>query len=172
MAKSINEPSGGGGPPPAGHNQVDQDTFLSFVRQITAEQAKVEAAKSGLKSVRKQAKASGIELGHLDAVVRMSEWSIEEVREHYALSTRYAIWLGLPLGEQADLFADENAAPAKPTDKAAEWDAKGFMAATTGKGVFGDGPPAECPPEHHQDWLHGVERGTARNAPKKLEPVH
>ena len=147
--------------PGLGHN-VDHEeaTFLRHVRAIVTAQAIVEDAKNGLKSVRKLAKADGIELKKLDAVVTTTEWSPGEIRDHFGTLNRYALWMGLPVGTQADLFADVPEASRESVD----WEARGYCAALTNKGAFAGKPPSECPPDRITDWQRGVNRATEKIA--------
>lgn len=156
-------------PPPAGHNGLDAETFARFVHQISQADLKVEEARSARKNVRKQAKAAGIELGHLDAIVRMAEWSAEEVRAYFGTQAQYALWYQLPIDTQAELFVDASAKPVEEPHGAGYWSGKGYQAGV--KGVVGT-PPSECHPQHHQDWLHGWGQGQAKLAPAKLQAVN
>lgn len=140
-----------------GDNGPDEATFLGHVRACIAADEALANAKSARSAVRKRAKADGIELKQLDAVVTMSDWSPAEVRDHFATRQRYALWLGLPLGTQVDLFENVPEA-AKP---ALDWRAMGYVAATTGKGAHGKAPD-NCPADCVQEWLTGWHEGQAK----------
>lgn len=161
--------NGKNAPPPVGHNGLTDETFAQYVNELAKIEAKLEGVKAERRAARKRAKAAGIELGHMDAVVRMSDWSQEEVRNHFATQAQYAAWMGLPLGTQVDLFAKEVGGKASEPHGAEYWNSKGYAA-----GLRGDlpTPPAECHPEHHPDFKHGWDKGQAKLAPKKLETVN
>lgn len=172
MARTLGaEPNGGAKgstPPPPGHNGLTDETFLLFVNELAQIEAKLDEWKGQRKSARKRAKAAGIDLGHMDAVVRMADWSTDEVREFFGTRTKYALWMRLPLGAQADMFADEQTKPVEEPQDAAYWSGKGYQAGVRGLVLK---IPAECHPQHHQDFTHGYHAGQAKLAPKKLEPV-
>jgi hypothetical protein len=142
-----------------GHNTLTDDVFLGFVNEFAAIDAKMDEIKGLRRSARKRAKAAGIELGQLDAVVRMADWSMEEVRSYFGTQTQYAIWMGLPLGTQADLFAKENAEPVDEPHGAEYWQSKGYGAGIRGQAKT---PPDECHPTHHQDFFHGWDKAQAK----------
>jgi len=156
MARKISAPTEAEQPAEAGHN-LTQETFLHFVNVFAAADAKLAEAKSARAAVRKQAKAAGIELNHIDAVRRMADWDREEVQDFFSTRLRYAQWYALPVHTQGDLFV------APPADEvvlgAEQWAAKGFQAGVMG--LVGT-PPSECPPEHVQDWQHGWGDGQAK----------
>lgn len=164
MAKSINAPADKS--PGSGHNGPDEGVFLKHVRKIIEANQKLEDAKSARQAIRKLAKADGIELKKLDAVVTMSDWEPGEVRDHFLTLNKYAIWIGLPVGHQADIFEDLPEAALPPE----QWRHKGFIAATTGKGSFGEAP-ADCPPgDCTQAYLQGVHSGQERIAAAMKPP--
>jgi hypothetical protein len=164
MAKSITDKTET--PAAAGHNGPDEAVFLKHVRVLIAAQAALDEAKSARSAVRKLAKADGIELKKLDAVVTMSQWEPGEVREHFMTLNQYAAWMGLPVGTQTDLFAGvaEAALPAL------NWEHKGYTAAITDKGSYGT-PPSDCPPEAHQAWMIGVHKAQAKIAESMKMPA-
>lgn len=154
---------------PANHNGGnDEATFIHYVQAIVKAQAVVDEAKAAWKSVRKLAKAAGIELKKLDAIVTMTEWEPGEVRDHFATLNRYALWMGLPIGTQSDLFAEVPQAARESID----WEARGFAAAMTNKGAFAGSPPSDCPPDRIQDWQRGVNRCTEKLAWAMSEAGH
>lgn len=140
-------------------SNLRSETFLEFVNQIIEQQAAVDVEKDKLKTLRKKAKAEGIVLGDLDAVVRMSEWGRNEVREHFANRQRYAAWLGLPTGTQGDFFKPVDTSD--PKVAASEWEQKGVTAGLLGKDATA---PEECPGEHVQAFLKGHATGQKRLA--------
>lgn len=130
-------------------SNVTQATFLEAVKEISSINAKVRALNEDRKAIRKKWKAIGLELGLLDATIKMAEWDRPEVRTHFDLSRRYAEWLGLPLGTQQDLFAGMGDDEVQKR----EWFALGQVASRLGQAQ--GKPPEECPPEYHQAWLKG-----------------
>lgn len=129
-------------------SQVTSSTFLDAVREIAKVNAEASALNERRKGIRKKWKAEGIELGLLDAALKMAEWDRSEVRSHFDTSRRYAEWLGLPIGQQADLFKTLT------DDKVqkAEWFGLGRVSSRLGKPGR---PPEECPEEYHQAFMAG-----------------
>lgn len=158
MARATNPETTSEEPAGEGHNQPPEEVFLHYVSVISLADKKLAEARDARKVVRKQAKAAGIELGHLDAVVKMAEWDRTEVRAFFATRLQYAEWYALPVDYQPDMFADP--AEAEPLG-ADHWVSKGFQAGVTG--AVGT-PPNECPGEHMQDWQHGWGKGQAKIA--------
>ena len=93
----------------------------------------------------------------------MADWEPNEIREHFAQLQQYAVWMGFPVGSQLDLFAGV----AEASKPALDWESRGFVAATTGKGAVGR-PPDNCPAANVQDWMKGWTEGQAANAPKPI----
>lgn len=166
---STSDPTTTKGDPNVAAN-FDAEAEAKLVHDALKQMASLNLERAALNAkiskARKQMKADGIELGPLDATLRMMEWSPSEVREHFDIQQRYARAARLPIGTQIDLLSDVDDA----TVTAGDWNSRGFSAATTGKGVPGV-PPKECPPEHHQDWLAGWNDGQMKNAPAKLRIV-
>lgn len=108
---------------------VSQETFLQSCQEIAAVNLACKAAADARAKVRKTIKARGIELGILDATLKMADWDREEVRLAFDNRRRYAEWLGLPIGIQADMFKD------KTPEQKAQMDAhgRGVTDARTGK---------------------------------------
>lgn len=127
---------------------LTQDTFLQSAAEMAAMNAKVAAVNEERKSLRKVIKSRGIELGDLDETMKKADWDREEVRAQFERRRKYAEWLGLPHGTQANLFegmsADEKAA--------AEWEMRGRTHALAGRGPQ---PPEECPDGFKPNWTRG-----------------
>lgn len=116
-------PAGGGG-----SNELTQEQFLEAARKLADWNAKKAEVNAGRNGYRKQLKAQGVELGKLDTILKMAEWDRQEVRDHFAILDRYAIWMGLPVGAQAELFgADDH------EKRAREWHGAGMTARRAGK---------------------------------------
>lgn len=142
---------GSGAPDPGTNQVVTQESYLAAVKEITAATTKVKLANEERKNVRKKWKASGIELGVLDATVRLAEWSRGEIRDHFSVQANYALWLGLPVApgvlKQGDMAGlDDNEIQRR------EWFAIGRTASRSGKPGK---PPEECPEEFHQAFMSG-----------------
>lgn len=150
-----------------GANGLTGEAFLSLVRRQIALNAEKEALGARVKLFRKEAKLAGVALKKMDAAILMTTWEPAEVRESFETDHKYAQWLELPghKAMQLDLFDQD-----PDVQSAEDWESRGFIAATTGRGVVGE-PPADCPPDRVQPWMTGWNRGMEKNAPKKLEVV-
>lgn len=129
-------------------SNVTSATFLEAVREIAKVNAEMRSLNERRKGIRKKWKAEGLELGILDATLKMAEWDRAEVRDHFDNARRYAEWLGLPVGVQADLFKGLGDDEVQKT----EWRALGRVASNLGRAAK---PPEECPPEYRQSWMQG-----------------
>jgi hypothetical protein len=145
---------------------LTSDTFLQSVQEMAAVNAKMKSVNEERKKVRKTIKARGIELGDLDAVVRMSDWDREEVRASFDRRRRYAEWLGLPIAHQADMFKGLT----QEQKSAAEWEATGRTAYLAAKGPQ---PPEDCPDPFRLNWMRGYKLAAGETPPedKKKKPV-
>lgn len=147
----------------ASAGNVTRETFRESVNELVEANRVLKAATETRKRVRKVIKARGIELGHLDAVVRMADWDREEVRQAFEYRRQYAEWLGLPIGSQADLFKGMSDAERL----AAEWEARGatdFYAAKTGQA------PEDCPEENKLDYKRGFKRAKGEHVADNPAP--
>lgn len=127
---------------------VTSGTFLEAVREIAKINAELRALNERRKGIRKKWKSEGIELGILDATIKMAEWDRAEVRTHFDNARKYAEWLGLPIGHQQDLFKGlgDDAVQKR------EWFALGAVSSRLGRP---NKAPEECPPEYIQVWQAG-----------------
>jgi ribosome modulation factor len=153
-----------------GTNGVSKDVFrLHLRRLIEADSARDEKLVLR-KTARKNAKAAGLELEQMDMIIRMLGWEPQEIRDFIERLLKYMDLAELLPQDEPDrqlvLFPEvEPDARAK-----ADWELRGFLAGTTGKGVDGK-PPSECPAERMQDWMEGWHRAQEANAPAKLAVV-
>lgn len=158
MAKRIGSDSaptvgakGKGAPAPNTNKVVTEEFFLKAVKDIGAENDKVKAAAHARKLVRNEFKLAGIQLGLLDATVKMAEWSRGEIRDHFGTAAQYAQWLAMPVApgvvKQATLATEDDDAIQRR-----EWFALGRTYSRTGKPGR---PPEECPDEFHQAFMGG-----------------
>lgn len=129
-------------------SNVTSATFLEAVRDIAKVNAEMRALNERRKGIRKKWKSEGIELGVLDATIKMAEWDRAEVRDHFDNARKYAEWLGLPVGVQADLFKGMGDDEVQKS----EWRALGRVASNLGRPAK---PPEDCGPEYRQAWLQG-----------------
>ena len=146
-------------PAAAGHNIDDAAVFRVYVADLTAIDEKIETLKAARNKLRKTAKANGIELKLADAIIRLADWEPEQIKERFAVTERYARFMGLPVGTQPSLFDDERL-PDVERDRA-KWDARGFSDGVRGVG-WADKAPAECGPDCTQSYGAGWERGQAQ----------
>jgi len=104
---------------PAVTNQPDAETFHFHIGAIMRAQAVVAAHRKTLKTARRAAMDSGLNLADLDEIIRMREEEPETVMAGIKRKVQYAEWMGIaPKGTQGDLFKD--AAPKMDAEKAAE----------------------------------------------------
>lgn len=131
-------------------SNVTPETFLDAVREISAINAKVAALNETRKAIRKKHKANGIELGHMDAIMKMADWDRTEVVEAFRLRREYALMLGLPIEAQGDMFAD---APDAEVSRA-EWFNRGLVAYRLGRPAE---VPDDCPPDYAEAFMDGYD---------------
>lgn len=136
-------------PPPAGHN-LTEDVFLAACRQQAALNAERKALNEKINAARKTMKANGIELGIMDATLKMAEWERAEVRGFFDKGRQYAAWLNLPIGTQSDLFKGMS----DDAVQRAEWHAMGRTAALSGKPRVA---PDACPEDYLRAWDAGFD---------------
>lgn len=129
-------------------SNVTAATFLEACRDIAKVNAEMRSLNERRKGIRKKWKSEGLELGILDATLKMAEWDRAEVRTHFDNARRYAEWLGLPVGVQADLFKGMGDDQVQKT----EWRALGRVASNLGRAAKA---PEDCPPEYVQSWMQG-----------------
>jgi hypothetical protein len=151
-------------------NGVSKDVFRRHLKRMIEADGKRDLTLADRKTIRKEAKAAGIELGHADQIIEMLAWEPQEIRDFIETLLKYMDLAELlPQADpdrQIDLFPEM-----EPTERAkADWNLRGFLAGTTGKGAAGK-PPADCPPERMQDWMEGWHRSQEANA-AKLRPVN
>lgn len=129
-------------------SNMTQDAFLAGVRRLAAANDKCKLANENRRNVRIDLKSEGFELGLLDEAIKMADWDRQEVREKFDLRRRYAAWLGLPVGTQAEMFEG------KDDDEilTADWTAAGRTAALSGKPAR---PTKDCPPQYHEAFMAG-----------------
>lgn len=141
---------------------LTQDTFLQSCQEMAALKREQKAVANKIASARKVIKARGVELGLMDAALKMADWDREEVRTNWDTRRRYMEWLGLPIGTQGDILAGlEGEAKLN-----AEWHARGATDAKAGKtGEI----PDECPDDQRDAYTRGF-KGKALEKKKEKGP--
>jgi hypothetical protein len=121
----------------------------------------------------KAAKKVGIDIDVLKIVMKKMEQTSEEIAADMATERRYFAWLGRPIGEQSDLFADATAAEPEPVNAFSKGAAEqaGYNAGLNRE------PVTNCEYEHGSElaaeWVKGHGKGTAfleRKAEPDAEP--
>ena len=141
------EPKGSGGDIP---NALTEKTFLDSVKEMVAMDAKVKQLREQRSALRKTIKSRGVELGMMDATIKMADWDRGETRAHFDTGRQYAVWLGLPIGTQPDMFAGL----ADDDVQRKEWWHSGRTAALAGKPRVA---PDDCVEAYLQDWDRGYD---------------
>lgn len=135
-------------------SNVTPETFLQAVREVAAINAKAAGINEERKGIRKKWKANGIELGQMDAIMKMADWDTADIIEHFRIRQEYAGWMGYQTGRQGDMLANA-------TDdeiSAHEWRSRGIVASRLGRPAV---PPSECPPDYAEDFMNGYEQDAA-----------
>lgn len=154
----IEKPVLGEAAPAAGHNGPSHDDIRMAANQMVKLQAERAALNAKITSFRKGLKAQGFTLGVLDAVIKMLEWSPEEIKEHYAERDWYAEAMRFPVGDQLELFGDDKTPD--PVKEQLRWRNIGFKDGLAGRGWPNEFPDG-CPPEAEQSYGQGHEEGQA-----------
>lgn len=149
MARRAGSEGEGMAPPPAGHN-LTEEVFLAACRQQAGLNAERKSLNEKINAARKTMKANGIELGIMDATLKMAEWERSEVRGFFDKGRQYAAWLNLPVGTQADLFKGMS----DDAVQRAEWHAMGRTAHLSGKPRVA---PDDCPEDYLRAWDAGYD---------------
>lgn len=148
MAKSIDNAG-----EDHGSNLLTGDQLRAFVRLMSEADQKCKAANEERKKLRKELKAAGVQLGDFDAMMRMMDWTREEVGETFDRRLQYAQWLNLPIGTQGRLAYEEDTTGEETAADVAF--SKGYQAGIKGLSQ-------EVPEEHRdndQNWLKGYQAG-------------
>lgn len=131
-------------------NQLTQEQYLTAVREQTAFIQERKALNEKINARRKVFQSWGVELGIMDAKMKLANRDRDEVREHYDLDRQYAIWLNLPVGTQPDMFAG------KEDDDISRrnWYDAGITARLVGKARVA---PDDCPEQYLLAWDAGYD---------------
>lgn len=137
-------------------NQLNDSQFRAFINLMAKADEACAKTNEARKRLRKEIKAAGVNLGDMDAVMRMMDWGRDEVRETFDRRTQYARWLKLPVGSQTEMFTDDTANSETGTEGQGDVVfSKAYQA-----GVKGADP--KCPEEyldHNQEWVKGYKAG-------------
>ncbi len=161
-------------PPPKGHNGPSHDDIRMAANKMVALHEEREQVSLKISKYRKTLKAEGFTLGVLDAMMKMLEWSPEEVKAHFAEREWYAEALRYPVGSQLEFFGTE-ATPDLVREQL-KWRNVGLKNGIAGIG-WPDQAPDGCPPECSQPYGEGHEEGAAMtrraflNKQRSLAPV-
>lgn len=164
MAKEVSEEDASL-PLTEGDNGVTKDIFRLHLRRMIDANTNRDVKLEERKRVRKAAKLAGIKLEQVDQIIEMLSWEPSDIRDFIETLLKYMDLAELlpsrPEEAQLTLFPE-----LEPGERAkADWNLRGFLAGTTGKGVVGK-PPSECPADRMQDWMAGWHRAQEANAAK------
>lgn len=138
---------------------MSQDTFLECCKEMADLKREQKALAAKVSTARKKFKARGVELGLMDATLKLAEWDRDEVRSNWDTRRKYAEWLGLPIGSQGDMFKDMT-----PDEKRqSEAHARGITDARAG--ATGQ-PPEDLAEDLHEFYERGF-KGKPLTAKKK-----
>lgn len=144
------QPGRNSGPGPS------HDEIRMAAKRIVELQAEREAVTKKISTFRKGLKAEGFTLGVLDAVVKMLEWSPEEIKAHYAEREWYAEALRFPIGTQLEFFGTD--ATPDAVREQLKWKQIGVKDGIAGRGWANEAPKG-CPPDCVQAYGEGHEEG-------------
>ncbi len=131
-------------------NTLTREQFLEACREQAKLNAERKALNEKISSKRKTFKSWGVELGLMDATLKMAEWDRGEVREHFDRAREYAQWINLPVGTQADMFAGKS----DDDVQRQEWYQTGVTARLAGKPRVA---PGDCPEQYLLAWDAGYD---------------
>lgn len=146
MAKSVDTAK-------SGSNQLSGEAFRSFINLFAEIEKDGDAYRARKKKARKEARAAGMVLGEADAIMRMTDWTPEEIKESFDVRIQYAKFMKMPVGSQGSLLSDESDVPKESQGEIVF--SKAYQA-----GVLGKSP--ECPEQyldHNQEWGKGWKAG-------------
>ena len=135
----------------SGRNTGQDETFERNLRLMIKLNAERAALSKKISAERKRMKKiDAIDLGLLDATIKLMELTPAEQRTHFEVAHRYARVAGFPIGTQLDLLGHADDTEIAKRD----WHARGRSDALRLKPAS---VPKTCPPEFHQDYLEGHE---------------
>jgi hypothetical protein len=81
-------------------------TFLEYMRLATASLNTLEEARTAHMQVGKRAKAAGLDFKDIMWAIKQRQRDPDEVMDEHNRRVRYAIWAGLPVGTQSEMFGE------------------------------------------------------------------
>jgi hypothetical protein len=127
------------------------------VRQQLAYNEERAALNKRVGGFRKRMKLKGITLGTLDRMIRMLEWTPEEIKADFAEAEFYAEAMRYPVGTQLELFGGDNTPDG--VREQLKWGNIGYKDGLAGRG-WPNEPPAGCPPECAPEYARKHDEGT------------
>ena len=145
-------------PAPIGHNTSEEAIIRAYCADMVVLRAEQADLRERIKARRTllKAQAPGTLVTELDRVIKMQTWGHDEIRDSFDRTERYARFLGLPIGAQANLFdglPDFEAVREK-------WGERGYRDGLAGRGKPEE-PPKECPQDARQRYGERWQEGQA-----------
>lgn len=135
-----------------GHNSdVERKAFIEALSLRIIDDQKLETARKSRTANGKKIKASGIEVGDLDQIIKMMGWTPKEIAEYFGRKLRYLGYANVKHGTQFDLFNEK-----APVSGQADYRWAGLMAGLEGKIPK---PPANLFQDQAQTWMEGWHEG-------------
>lgn len=140
-----------------GHNSdnvEEQATFFHHLNAVQAKTSQVEALKTQLKKLRREAKAAGIKLGDMDFALKCLKLEDDSIiSEELQRRFNIARWLNMPVGHQTTIFdVDRRDGEEKAGH---EGELAGYTAKGTETNPYKSGAQREA-------WMEGWHRGSKR----------
>lgn len=134
-------------------SNLTEETFLTHFNEYSGLKRALDEASSALRNMVKRAKGEGINEKMLARVFRERRIEPDKVNADERDLARYRRWLRMPIGAQADMFAnDDEGGDAPPVGDDKPYD-DGYFAGSEGKGLP-DNPHTADTPES-QRWIQG-----------------
>ena len=170
-----------------GSNAPGRAQFEAAIREIILARQKAETAQAHLRNAFKRADAMGFDTKQIKEVLKMRDRDPVELEQDMAVRKQYAIWMGLPLGAQLEMFTEKEtgeAAKAAEADGLSDEDRhakemfeaeqRGYYAGRRGD-KLPDGNPFQAGTEAFTEFERGYWRGqeaiamemAPKDAPKK-----
>lgn len=153
-------------------NGVAPEEFLRHYRAIHDAKRAKEEASAAYSAARNAAKAAGVDMNALKIVEHLSSLDDADAELRMRETLRYAAWMGLEIGTQADMFdaPPETELVGQVSAQHAEWRAEqaGYKAGKDGEPRDNCPLPSTSPlnPAWHRGWKDGSEFRANTQAPK------
>ena len=159
----------------AGHNgdpaldESRRSRFVNVVAKIMDLQAKMEALRGQIRNQRKELKHEGFEAFEIDYAIKLRRNDEDDMLQQRRGEYRIAVWLGHPVGTQADLFGEDlMEIGGQPRVGNGRYDP-----VEMGRIAGAEGSVCKPPPNLHQDdaqrWITGWQKGQAALASKGIK---